>query len=208
MRELSITPTITVTIGRHTRLYTAYVTTAPPALDLPHTITLNEGPFSKIVGLARRSDLAPRDPRTHAGTAGPRRRNATHRTAGELPRTPPSAAAGRPVARRTQHAAVLALAAPPGARQRNGGRMTRSTHAFASTARGIRELFRRSRYESRRQNHAERQRPPARQTRRCRTALHRRRTRRLEADRLQHLGATQWQRPQRHVPGAPVRRQW
>ena len=63
MRALSITPTIAVTIGRHTRLYTAYVTTAPPALDSPHTITLDEGPFSKIVGLAR-------DPISHHETRG------------------------------------------------------------------------------------------------------------------------------------------
>jgi hypothetical protein len=34
MRELSITPSITVTIGRHTRLYFAFVTTAPAALEL------------------------------------------------------------------------------------------------------------------------------------------------------------------------------
>ncbi len=52
MRQLSITPTITVTIGRHTRLYFAYVTTAPPALDSPNTITLDEEPFSAIVSLA------------------------------------------------------------------------------------------------------------------------------------------------------------
>ena len=35
MRELSITPSITVTIGRHTRLYFASVTTASAALDSP-----------------------------------------------------------------------------------------------------------------------------------------------------------------------------
>ena len=35
MREPSITPSITVTIGRHTRLYFAFVTTAPAALDSP-----------------------------------------------------------------------------------------------------------------------------------------------------------------------------
>ena len=49
---------------------------------------------------------------------------------------------------------------------------------------------------------------PARQTRGCRAAFHRRRARRLEADRLRRLGATRRQRPQRHVPGAPVLRQW
>jgi hypothetical protein len=53
MRQLSITPSITVTIGRHTRIYYAFVTTAPPALDSPNTITLDEGRFSDIVGHAR-----------------------------------------------------------------------------------------------------------------------------------------------------------
>lgn len=59
MRDLSITPSITVTIGRHTRLYFAYITTAPSALDSPNTITLDEGSFSRIVGLAR--DPIPHD---------------------------------------------------------------------------------------------------------------------------------------------------
>jgi len=58
MRQLSITPSITVTIGRHTRQYFAFVTTAPPELDSPATVTLHEGPFSDVVGLAA-------DPVTH-----------------------------------------------------------------------------------------------------------------------------------------------
>ncbi len=52
MRDLSITPSITVTIGRHTRQYFAYVTTAPAALDSPATITLHEGSFGEVVGFA------------------------------------------------------------------------------------------------------------------------------------------------------------
>lgn len=52
MRELSITPSITVTIGHNTREYFAFVTTAPAALDSPATVTLHEGPFSDISGLA------------------------------------------------------------------------------------------------------------------------------------------------------------
>jgi len=51
-------PSITVTIGHETRIYFAYVTTAPPALDSPATVTLYEGPFSDVVGLAA-------DPVTH-----------------------------------------------------------------------------------------------------------------------------------------------
>ena len=40
MLDRSLTPSITVTIGRHTRLYFAFITTAPAELDLPATITL------------------------------------------------------------------------------------------------------------------------------------------------------------------------
>src|SRR5262249_59591243 len=40
MSERSLTPSLTVTIGHHTRLYFAFVTTAPPNLDTPATITL------------------------------------------------------------------------------------------------------------------------------------------------------------------------
>ena len=58
MRQLSITPSITVTIGRHTRQYFAFVTTAPAALDSPATVTLHAGPFADVVGLAA-------DPITH-----------------------------------------------------------------------------------------------------------------------------------------------
>jgi hypothetical protein len=58
MRQLSITPSITVTIGRHTRQYFAFVTTAPAHLDSPATVTLHAGSFSEVVGLAA-------DPITH-----------------------------------------------------------------------------------------------------------------------------------------------
>ena len=44
----------------------------------------------------------------------------------------------------------------------------------STTAREARELFRRSRHESRRHDHSKRQADPARQTRRCRAAFHRR----------------------------------
>ena len=52
MRQLSITPSITVTIGRQTRLYFAFVTTAPASLDAPSTMTLEESTFSDVVGFA------------------------------------------------------------------------------------------------------------------------------------------------------------
>ena len=43
---------VTVTIGRQTRLYFAFVTTAPASLDAPSTMTLQESTFSDVVGLA------------------------------------------------------------------------------------------------------------------------------------------------------------
>ena len=58
MRQLSITPSVTVTIGRHTRQYFAFVTTAPAELDTPATVTLHTGTFADLVGFAA-------DPFTH-----------------------------------------------------------------------------------------------------------------------------------------------
>ena len=58
MRQLSITPSITVTIGRQTRLYFAFITSAPGSLDAPSTMTLEESTFSDVIGLAA-------DPITH-----------------------------------------------------------------------------------------------------------------------------------------------
>jgi len=58
MCQLSITPSITVTIGRHTRIYFAFVTTAPVNLDSPGTMTLHSSTFSDVVGFAA-------DPVTH-----------------------------------------------------------------------------------------------------------------------------------------------
>jgi hypothetical protein len=52
MRYLSITPSITVTIGRHTRIYYAFVTTAPADLDSPATVTLHASTFADVVGFA------------------------------------------------------------------------------------------------------------------------------------------------------------
>ena len=58
MRQLSITPSITVTIGRHTRIYYAFVTSAPINLDAPATMTLHAATFADVAGFAA-------DPITH-----------------------------------------------------------------------------------------------------------------------------------------------
>jgi len=52
MFDKSITPSIEVTIGRQTRLYHAFITTAPAALDAPSTLTLYAGSLSEVVGFA------------------------------------------------------------------------------------------------------------------------------------------------------------
>jgi hypothetical protein len=52
MNITSITPSIGVTIGRHTRLYYAYITTAPAAVDAPSTLTLYTAPLADVSGLA------------------------------------------------------------------------------------------------------------------------------------------------------------
>ena len=46
------TPSIEVTIGRQTRLYHAFVTTAPATLDAPSTVTLYAGPLKDVAGFA------------------------------------------------------------------------------------------------------------------------------------------------------------
>jgi len=47
-----ITPTIEVTIGRETRLYHAFITTAPSRLDAPATVTLHTAPLSDVSAMA------------------------------------------------------------------------------------------------------------------------------------------------------------
>jgi hypothetical protein len=52
MFERSLTPSITVTIGHHTRIYFAFVTTAPIALDAPATVTLHTAPLGDVAFFA------------------------------------------------------------------------------------------------------------------------------------------------------------
>jgi len=57
MSDTASVPSIQVTIGRQTRLYHAFVTTAPPAFDAPSTLTLYEGTLVNVLAFA--SDTAP-----------------------------------------------------------------------------------------------------------------------------------------------------
>ena len=43
---------VNVTIGGETRVYQAFVTTAPAALDRPRTVTLEESSFAEVAGFA------------------------------------------------------------------------------------------------------------------------------------------------------------
>ena len=52
MQDVPITPSIAVTIGEQQRVYHAFVTTAPPALDGPSTITLHASTFADVSGFA------------------------------------------------------------------------------------------------------------------------------------------------------------
>ncbi len=52
MRDFAITPSIAVTIGRQTRLYHAFVTTAPAELDSPSTLTLYLSTLADVGGFA------------------------------------------------------------------------------------------------------------------------------------------------------------
>ncbi len=63
MNERSLTPSITVTIGHHTRIYFAFVTTAPTELDSPATVTLHTATFSDVAGFAA-------EPPSHESTRG------------------------------------------------------------------------------------------------------------------------------------------
>jgi hypothetical protein len=57
MRDFATTPSIDITIGRQTRLYHAFVTTAPPALDSPSTVTLYTSTLTDLAGFAA-TDIA------------------------------------------------------------------------------------------------------------------------------------------------------
>ena len=52
MRDFATTPSIDVTIGRQTRFYQAFVTTAPPTLDSPSTVTLYTSTMNDLAGFA------------------------------------------------------------------------------------------------------------------------------------------------------------
>jgi hypothetical protein len=52
------TPTIEIAIGREQRLYHAYVTTAPPKVDAPATLTVHAAPLCDVLWRAGDADRA------------------------------------------------------------------------------------------------------------------------------------------------------
>jgi hypothetical protein len=48
----TIAPAVDVTIGGQTRIYHAFVTTAPATLDAPSTLTLYDATLTDVIGLA------------------------------------------------------------------------------------------------------------------------------------------------------------
>ena len=56
MHASKITPSIEVTIGRETRLYHAFITTAPASLDAPATVTLYAATVSDVSGMTADPD--------------------------------------------------------------------------------------------------------------------------------------------------------
>jgi hypothetical protein len=67
LHALTITPSIEVTIGRKTRLYHAFITTAPTTFDAPATLTLHTAPLSDVSGIRHASSTPKSDHRHSAG---------------------------------------------------------------------------------------------------------------------------------------------
>ena len=83
MSDTSITPSIEVTIGRQTRLYHAFITTAPAALDAPSTLTLYAGPLSDVAGFA--VDTGVLGPREGTHAVAPRSSSTARNSPGSAP---------------------------------------------------------------------------------------------------------------------------
>ena len=96
MGDVAITPSIAVTIGRQTRLYHAFVTTAPTSLDSPSTLTLYLSTLADVSGFAATPVAQDAGKGASQRAARARRRQGTHLAARPLPRLSPHPRAGRP----------------------------------------------------------------------------------------------------------------
>lgn len=67
MYATTTAPSIQVMIGPQTRVYHAFVTTAPAALDAPATVTLYTSTIADVAGLAVNPDVFPNEPAMAVG---------------------------------------------------------------------------------------------------------------------------------------------
>ena len=136
MHASRMTPSIEVTIGRETRLYHAFITTAPPRFDAPATVTLHTGPLSDVSGMA--ADPISFDDAQSLGTARARGRHRAGLAARPISRTGLSLRVRRSRARRTEHAAALAVEPDRFARDgsRTRKRIAANEHQARPTAAG------------------------------------------------------------------------
>ena len=102
MHAPTITPSIEVTIGRETRLYHAFITTAPTTLDAPATVTLHTAPLSDVSRHGGGSDRLRSHAREVIRAARSRRRDRTGLAARTLSRGAPPLRTGRSRARWTR----------------------------------------------------------------------------------------------------------
>ena len=73
---------VDVTVGEETRIYEAFVTTAPVTLDRPSTVTLEESSFARVAHFAAEPiTLTPRSAEGPRGSPFNQRRRAPLRTA-------------------------------------------------------------------------------------------------------------------------------
>ena len=143
MIERSLTPSITVTIGHHTRIYFAFVTTAPAELDSPATVTLHAAIVCGRRRLRGRTDHARSRPRGRTPArlvlvdamelAWQRAKCRGHQHL---------LLAGGSRARRPQHAAALALATASGLQP-----LTRSRHDSQGSLVGVNRSPRRRAFQ-------------------------------------------------------------
>ena len=122
-----ISPAVDVTIGGQTRIYHAFITTAPIALDGPSTLTLYESCFADVAGFA--ADPIPFDRAlgNDLRSAGADREHRAGMAARALSRRSVPVHTDRPSPGWTQHPSALAVAAPRDPIDRRGALMARQS---------------------------------------------------------------------------------
>ena len=119
----TISPVVDVTIGGQTRVYHAFITTAPATLDGPSTLTLYESNFADVAGFAANPIPFDRALGRTARAAGAHWSTDLEWQRSALSRRPVPARANRSDSRRTNELAALAVASPRRAVHRRGALM-------------------------------------------------------------------------------------